>query len=165
MPSYLDIKVNKVECDNDGRLIVLTVTVEENELVLGNIYAPTKDKVVQQNSFITYLNSIIETYSDKNMLIGGDFNVCLDPELDKSGGKLENRSCYCKNLINLIDQYSLIDIWRLRNIRVKQFTRQDLSLSNIVQSRHDYWFISSCLHYNIKSTYIKPGYHSDHSIL
>ena len=71
MPSYLDIKVNKVECDSDGRLIVLMVTVEENEFVLGNIYAPTKDKVAQQNTFITYLISIIETYSDKNMLIGG----------------------------------------------------------------------------------------------
>ena len=165
MPSYLDIKVNKVECDSDGRLIVLTVTVEENEFVLGNIYAPTKDKVAQQNTFITYLNSIIETYSDKNMLIGGDFNVCLDPELDKSGGKPENRSCYCKNLIILIDQYSLIDIWRLRNKGVKQFTRRDSSLSNIIQSRLDYWFIFSCLQYNIKSTYIKPGYRSDHSIL
>ena len=91
--------------------------------------------------------------------------MCLDPELDKSGGKPENRSCYCKNLINLIDQYSLIDIWRLRNKGVKQFTRRDSSLSTIIQSRLDYWFISSCLQYNIKSTYIKPGYRSDHSIL
>ena len=166
MPSYIDIKVNKVECDSEGHLIVLTVTVKENKFVLGNIYAPTKDKVAQQNTFITYLNSIIETYSDKNMLIGGgDFNVCIDPELDKYGSKPENRSCCCKNLINFIDQYSLIDIWRLRNKRVKQFTRRDSSLSNIIQSRLDYWFISSCLQYNIKSTYIKTGYHSDHSIL
>ena len=98
-------------------------------------------------------------------MIGGYFNVCLDPSKDKLGGKTEEQTPYCKNLMNLLDKYSFIDIWHLRNNSVKQFTRRDKSLSGLVQSQLDYWFISTSLHYCTNKVYIKPGYRSDHSIL
>ena len=44
MPSNIDIKTSKVGCDKDGRLIALFCSIEENELVLINMYTPTKDK-------------------------------------------------------------------------------------------------------------------------
>ena len=165
MPSNVDINISKVECDKDGRLIALTCLIEENELVLINIYAPTKDKYALQIKFLNYLHTIIDKYSDKRVMIGGDFNVCLNPSKDKLGGRVEEQSPYCKNLINLLEEYSLIDIWRIRNDSVKQFTRREKSRSGLVQSRLDYWFISSSLQYCTNKVYIKPGYQSDHSIL
>ena len=165
MPLNIDVKVTNIESDLNGRLIALTCEIEGNEFVLLNIYAPTKDKNTMQNNFLNYLHSTIEKYSDKNLIIGGDFNVCLNPELDKIGGRYEVQSNYCKKLINLLEEYSLIDIWRLRNLTLKQYTRRDRSSLGLVQARLDYWFVSTNLQYNIDKTFIKPGYQSDHSIL
>ena len=97
MPSNIDFKISHVERDKDGRLIALTCSIEENELVLINIYAPTKDKSALQNNFLNYLHSIIDNYSDKKVIIGGDFNVCLNPGKDKLGGKIEKETPYCKD--------------------------------------------------------------------
>ena len=118
-----------------------------------------------QNVFLGYLNLVIDNYSDKNIILGGDFNVCLDPVLDKLGGRSEVKSEYCKNLENFIEEFSLVDIWRLRNGKAMKFTRRDRTKGGLVQSQIDYWFISNSLQYLIKNTYIKPGYGSDHSIL
>ena len=97
--------------------------------------------------------------------MGGDFNVCLNQNLDKKGGTVETVSNYCKNLKHLIDEYMLVDIWRHRNKAVSQYTRRERSRNGIVQSRLDYWFVSNSLEYLIKNTVIKPGYRSDHSVI
>ena len=134
MPHNLDMKVNDITHDNDGRLILLDCTLEGNNFILVNIYAPTKDKTHMQNGFLSYLNSVIDDYSDKNIIIGGDFNVCLDPFVDKFGGRAEVKSDYCNNLQNFIEELSLVDIWRLRNSSVRQFTRRERTRAGIVQS-------------------------------
>ena len=85
--------------------------IEDNPLVLTNVYAPTKDNLDAQNSFLENLKYLLEEYSDKPFVIGGDFNTYLDPNLDKKGGALEQISSYSSNLTNFIDEYSLVDIW------------------------------------------------------
>lgn len=37
-------------------------------------------------------------YIGKNIIIGGDFNTCLNPQVDKKGGKLDTQSCYNKDI-------------------------------------------------------------------
>ena len=75
-----------------------------------------------QNGFLSYLNLVIDDYSDKNIIISGDFNVCLDPLVDKFGGRAELKSEECNNMQNFIEELSLVDIWHLRNSRVRQIT-------------------------------------------
>ena len=139
--------------------------MKEIIFVLVNVYAPTKDKYVKQNDFLKDLHELIENYSEKNLLIGGDFNVYLNPKCDKRGGVAESQSDYSKNLQGLITEFNLVDIWRLRNQDKFQFTRREKTKSGIVQSRLDYWIVSSALEYSIERVDIKPGYCSDHSIL
>ena len=45
------------------------------------------------------LKDYLEKYSDKNLINGGDFNICLNYSLDKRCGKKENTS-QCTNSIN-----------------------------------------------------------------
>ena len=87
MPHNLDMKVNDITHHDDGRLIILDCTLEGNNFILVNIYAPTKDKTHMQNGFLSYLNSVVDDYGDNNIIIGGDFDVCLDPLVDKFGGR------------------------------------------------------------------------------
>ena len=55
------------------------------------------------------------------MIIGGDFNVILDADLDGTGGKpLIKESC--KNIADLCSSFDLIDIYRIRNPEVRRFT-------------------------------------------
>ena len=56
--------------------------------LLVNIYAPKK--VQEQCLFFDNLNNIIENFvvdnEQKIVVIGGDFNIALDSDLDCSGG-------------------------------------------------------------------------------
>ena len=51
----------------------------------------TKDKIVLRT-----LKRKVHLYCDKNIIIGGDFIVCLDPCLNKKD-TVETMSGYCNN--------------------------------------------------------------------
>ena len=67
---------HSIEDHDAGRILILNCTVECNNIIIVNLYAPTKDKSNAQNQFLEALKTKLECYSDKNIIIGGDFNVC-----------------------------------------------------------------------------------------
>ena len=103
-------------------------------MVIINIYAPTKDSITLQVSFLSNLKEIVEKHSDKPLIIGGDFNTYLNPDLDKKGGTLEQTSTYQSSLLNFIDEFSLVDIWRIRNKSMSQFSWCGKGKTGLVQS-------------------------------
>ena len=116
-----------------------------------------------------YLSQIfLDTLEDKNydsisqLIIGGDFNAHLDPELDNAGGKT-NKKDSVKNIIDITIAFDLVDIWRIRNTDKRQYTwRQKRPL---IQRRLDYWLISDCMQDIIGHTDIIPSIKSDHSAI
>ena len=64
-----------------------------------------------------------------------------------------------------IEEFKLIDIWRLRNPNELKFTRRERARGGLVQSRLDFWLISECIQYQLKHCDIKPGNKSDHSLI
>jgi len=93
------------------------------------------------------------------MIIGGDFNVILNPEFDGLGGKTK-----LKESVKIIDEinssFDLIDIWRIRNPDVKHFSWRQKN--PVVQRRLDFWLISSSTQEDIESVDIVPAIKSDH---
>ena len=59
----------------------------------------------------------------------------------------------------------LVDIWRIRHPNEQTFTQREKTKSGLVQSRLDFFLIVKSISYQVKSTDIKPGYESDHSII
>ena len=100
----------EIKNDNSGRFLLISCKICEIELILINIYSPTKDNPSGQNNFFDYLYEVIDTYSDKNIIIGGDFNTYLNNTLDKKGGRTERQSPFSKNINNLCSEFSLVDI-------------------------------------------------------
>ena len=84
IPSYLKslIKITKIKKDNSGRVLIVHCDIAGTELVIVNIYAPTEDLPHEQNMFLHYLRNFIEDCGDRDILLGGDFNMCLNFKLD-----------------------------------------------------------------------------------
>ena len=74
----------------------------------------------------------------KNLLICGDFNICLNLKFDKKGGNREIESRCAKDLKSFIEEIDIIDIWRLRHPDLLQFSRRENSKTGFVQSRIDF---------------------------
>ena len=134
---------NNIIIDDEGRYILLEMTIQESPFLLLNSYVPTK-----LNEQIVFFQEILSAVQSANfdtecrVIIGGDFNVHLDADLDNSGGQIETKSTV-KNIQDIMLEYNLIDIWRLRNPDKRQFTWSNRN--PIMQRRIDFWLISDDL--------------------
>ena len=164
-PSKLDYIINKVTRDDNGRFILLDVDIDNLNVIIVNIYAPTKDKVKEQLDFLQQLQLLLADFQDKNLLIGGDFNTYLEPEKDKKGGRSAVASDYSKQLCAFMEESSLIDVWRVVNPDDSKFTWRSYTRCGFVQSRIDYFLTSAHMVYDLADIDIKPGIKSDHSLL
>ena len=104
------------------------------ELILANIYAPTKDKLKEQRAFVNYVHDTLVNFIDKPMVIGGDWNIYIDSKKDKFGGIEEVKSESSKELSNMIDHLGLIDIYRFLHPDGKHFTWHNKGTAGLVQS-------------------------------
>ena len=160
-----DIEITDIKFDQNGRLIVLDCEICRNPFVIICVYFPTKDKQIQQLEFLSYFKSLVNEHLGKNLLICGDFNICLNLKIDKKGGNKETESRYARELKCFMEEVDIVDIWRLRHPDLLQYSRRENSRSGLVQSRIDFWLVSTALEYQVGLTTIKPGNNSDHSVI
>ncbi len=151
--------------DTQGRLLAIELSIEETEYFIINVYAPTKDHAEDQRDFIIKLHSCLNEHPHERTIIGGDFNICLHPEIDKKGGTKEKQSQNAKQIIELCEQNNLTDAWRVLNPEINRFTRRENTRGGIVQTRIDFWIISECLLNVTAKTDIQIGCKSDHSVI
>lgn len=138
---------------------MLTGNVQEQSLFFVNIYPPNKNK--EQCIFYDNIQKGIDQFEDlgpeSKLIIGGEFNLILDNELDGLGGKPEVKDA-CTKVENLCNNLDLIDIWRIRNPNIKHFSWRQKN--PIIQCRLDFWLIS------ISTRRIrKSGYHPCNKVL
>ena len=161
----MDIHIDEIIRDNTGRFLLLDTTFEGQKLILVNVYAPTKDQREMQINFLEFIQERLQEYADKNLIIGGDFNICLNPILDKKGGTIEHGSKAAEKLLSVMEEFNLVDIWRLINHDSLRYTRREMTRRGLVQSRLDYWLISNHILYDYHNQEISPGLKSDHSLV
>ena len=132
-----------------------------------NVYAPTKDNGKEQKQFFEDVSDILEDYTGCNIIIGGDFNVCLNPNLDKQGGaKVKHaQSARAKQIYEIAETNDLLDVWRIINEDKRRFTWRGFTKHGRVSSRLDFWLISSHLIFDVESTLIEPSIKTDHSLI
>lgn len=108
-----------------------------------NIYAPNKTKD-QCTFFEEIQKELDELELDEkcDVIIGGDFNVILDADLDGTGGKPFLKES-CKNIKDLCSSFDLIDIYRIKKPGVRRFTWRQKN--PIMQPRLDFWLINSTI--------------------
>ena len=99
------------------------------------------------------LSYIVEEYSENPLIIGGNFNICLNLNLDR------------KKLLDLIEEFDLVDVWRQRNLEKHQYTWPGKGKQGLVQSRLDFFLVYCSLEQQVYDADIFPGLKSDHSLV
>ena len=157
------INIISAKRDMLGRTLIVYVKIAEVELAIVNIYAPNND----DPSFFINLKSFLEDQVE-NKLIMGDFNLVMDPSLDRyappdSTLPVLNNTHALTELLSLMELYMLNEPWRIRHPTkqryswFKNFTDMYASASRI-----DFSLCSRGLDTKIENITYIPGVLSDH---
>ena len=80
--------VNNQKTDNNGRILILDVIINDVNFVLINLN--NADTETEQVSVLNNLSSLLENFDvtlEKNLILARDFNLFLNSKLDAKGGK------------------------------------------------------------------------------
>ena len=131
-----DCTIHQKILDPLGRFIILKADIKDQTYVLINVYAPNKDKGLISFFNNNYLLATLQRENldwEDNIVIGGDFNCPLIPDIDKKGGIIIQRKSVTACIDCLQNQLDLVDIWRIKNPDTRSFTwSQNLSLKFIL---------------------------------
>ena len=161
----LEFELKSSKVDQNSRFIILEANVQDHPFLFVNLYAP--NKTYEQSTFFEEISEELDNFSlaeDCNIVtvIGGDFNVIFDPDLDGRGGNPKRKESV-KCIDNLCLANDLIDIWRIRNPKVKRFTWRQKT--TVIQRRLDFWLVSNGMQEDIDNVDIIPSLKSDHSVI
>ena len=157
-----NIKANIVKAygDTDGRWCAIDVELEDNKCTIIDLYAPNND---EPGFFIKLFEGLEHNQAHDNKIIGGDYNLILDKELDSLGKKSNTHINALAMLKHIMKQESLIDIWREKNPNEKLYTWKR-SKPDMLFERLDFILISRNLTNIIGEARISPAFKSDHSM-
>ena len=136
------VKVDKMEChfnDASGRIVLITLILNDLKLSPCNIYAPNNH--ADQLEFIRQLNSLLIDKSDLTaLIIGGDWNCALSKK-DKRGGLQWKPTMYRNSILITMEMFDLVDIQRVKHPNVNKYSYVSKALN--VKSRIDFFLIAN----------------------
>lgn len=97
----------------------ITIKLDDVKWHIFNIYIPHDINIAA--SIVETLKTNLSLCRNENVLIGGDFNCTLNPQLDRSGSR-ERYPSLVKMFQHVVQNFNLTDIWRHFNKTVGGFT-------------------------------------------
>ena len=161
----LAVEVLDINEDKKGRYLIMRVKLNEEIFVLANCYLPTKNNEKEQCDVLKEIVDILNTFSDDTLVIGGDFNVALNPLLERSGGRIEpNESKKFKQEMNgMLMSLKVEDIVRNAFPDDKLFTWHNKTMG--ISTRLDYWFLSENILNRVSKCKIQTALYTDHDLV
>lgn len=148
--------VSREKKDCGGNYLMLELTIRGKNFLLCSLYGPNKDTP----AFYEELQKNIEGFNCERVIICGDFNLVLNPELDYFNYRRTNNRRARKRVLELIKDNNFVDIFRANNPDAKKFTwRRETPLK---QGRLDYFLISENLLSWFPESFMIPSHQSDH---
>ena len=137
MNKNLNVSIVDQYCSKDGRSIFLNIELHDMYYTIINLYAPNDE--LTRNSFFKRQIDLIQNFKSGSLLIGGDFNEVLNTidRISKSKAVASIKSTY--GLKQLVKQFKLDDIWRVKNKNKLHFTWRKKTIGRY--SRIDYFLV------------------------
>ena len=125
--------------DPQGRYVIVPGRILQTPVILVNLYAPNWDDV----GFVQQLVCKLPDLNYHFLILGGDFNCVIDPNLNRSNPKVHTLSKMASTFSRFFDHAACVDPWRFLNPQCKTFS----FYSNVHHSysRIDYFFIDKKL--------------------
>ena len=144
--------------DTDGNILAVLLDYDEKRILLEGLYGPNTDspQFYSEKAF----KKILEWQPDYT-IFAGDFNMVLNPQIDLKNYLHINNPLARQELIDQMQIFNLVDIWRDLHPDEKKFTWRKFNQNK--QSRLDFFLVSSSLLPYVKKAEIIPGFLSDHS--
>ena len=153
------IKVLSQKSDKNWLFIILKCKISNNVYLLVNVYGPNMDNPI----FFSNFTEVIDEMGVDLKIIAGDFNLVLNPSVDKKGGIPVMHGNAKENLRSYMDQNSLLDIWREYNPGEFKFTWKRIHPSPIFV-RLDFFLVTDLIAQTCTDCGILPGFQTHHSI-
>ena len=149
---------------NDRRVLIFDVDIDDENLFLINLYnLNTEAEQLKTFSKLTEILTKLHLTPNNNIICAGEFHLLFKNKFESFGGNPVFKNHFGEKIFELKETYNLIDIWRKRNPKAKQYTFQQKHVSRFFQRRLDYFFISNNIQEFILDTWIIPATSSDHS--
>ena len=159
MNNNFDYNVTKVESDPNGQYIILNLETMNKKFLLVNLYGPSAG---DNPNFYDSFREKLEPVDDEVIIMAGDWNCVLDPDIDrKNYVTLNNRPRTRQSIKSLMNYHILSDVFREIYNNKRTYTWR--KFNSIKQARLDYFLISEALVQETKSVTIDSSYRSDHS--
>ena len=152
-------KILRLYSDTNGRFIICDIETEGRCITLATLYAPNEDEPSFFQDFFDHLSD----FQCDDLIIGGDFNLILDLDKDKKGGRYKTHTRSVKALKEFIAKLDLIDAWRVLNPNTLRYTWRRKKPE--IQCRLDCFLVSQSLMCNVTHAGITMGLKTDHSLI
>ena len=137
MNPALNYTFENIHKDQTGRIISIDLYFNENKLSLCNVYVPNDQR--QQQAFLHNLSTFLMSNTDiENLLIGGDWNISLQA-IDKKGGSPWKPTTSREQLVTMMEEFDLVDVFRAKNPNKKSYTYESKALK--LYSRLDFFLL------------------------
>ena len=158
MKKQLEDKVQNIYCAQDGRLIIIDIAENDQIVTIAAIYAPNIDTP----AFFTEVGNRLRERQENKVIIG-DFNLVMEVEKDRKNTYHNNNNAR-DEVENLIDEFSLRDVWRVQNEDVFEYSWFKRGCIQKA-SRIDFALVSGGLDQKTKMAQYLPGIMTDHRAL
>ena len=151
-----DIKIHK---DSNGRYLQVEFALNTKKICLINMYAPNTDN---PEYFVEAFAGIEQIEADYLMIMG-DLNIWLNPELDRKSvvhNRVKSKSVTIVN--TFLEESNWLDIWRFRNPDKFAFTYKKVK-PKLTMTRLDYFLAPVSTTLAVNTCQILPSYLSDHN--
>lgn len=87
-------KITSVLADKNGHFILLTVCLSNQMYLVGNVYGYNNDKENKELLIVlsSHIRSTIKRFGDVKIVLGGDFNVTTNDEIDRFPSRKKENS-------------------------------------------------------------------------
>ncbi len=110
------------------------------------------------------LRNAIKKYDDGVCLvIGGDWNCTTDFTVDRNGEEPYSQSSV--TLLKIMHEFQLTDVWRTRNIGVRQYTWLKVCDDRVCGARLDRFYLKKVWNNKVMDVCISPNGFSDHHMV
>ena len=90
--------------------VILDVEIMKERITLVNVYGPSSG---DKPDFINNISNKIDRMGNQLIIAGGDWDVLLNITIDARNYKgYDNRPRARRKILEIMDKYELIDVWR-----------------------------------------------------